>query len=129
VFGHYIQESVSQTYGTTQWSGDNSPSAANTFGNPSYSSVIHTTYVINPTLLNEASFNYNGNRIAMSNINLFSAPSSFQFGRLFQGPNVNNRIPSINLSQTTGSNYTVNWMPWNNKADDYQLRDDVSWTK
>ena len=33
------------------------------------------------------------------------------------------------MSQTTGSNYTVNWMPWNNKADDYQLRDDVSWTK
>jgi len=129
VFGHFIDEQVSQTYGTTQWSGDNSPSAANTFGNPSYSSVIHTTYVINPTLLNEASFNYNGNRIAMSNINLFSAPSSFQFGRLFQGPNVNNRIPSINLSQTTGSNYTVNWMPWNNKADDYQLRDDLSWTK
>jgi len=129
VFGHFIDEQVSQTYGTTQWSGDNSPSAANTFGNPSYSSVIHTTYVINPTLLNEASFNYNGNRIAMSNINLFTAPSSFTFGRLFQGPNVNNRIPSINLSQTTGSNYTVNWMPWNNKADDYQLRDDVSWTK
>ncbi|MFZ0958596.1 MAG: hypothetical protein WAN60_19805, partial [Candidatus Sulfotelmatobacter sp.] len=24
--------------------------------------------------------------------------------------------------------YTVNWMPWNNKADDYQLRDDLSWT-
>ena len=66
VFGHFIDEAVSQTYGTTQWSGDNSPSAANTFNNPSYSSVIHTTYVINPTLLNEASFNYNGNRIAMT---------------------------------------------------------------
>ncbi len=129
VFGHFIDEAVSQTYGTTQWSGDNSPSAANTFNNPSYSSVIHTTYVINPTLLNEAAFNYNGNRIAMSNINLFTAPSDFTFGRLFQGPNVNNRIPSINLSGVTGSNYTVNWMPWNNKADDYQLRDDVSWTK
>jgi len=129
VFGHFIDEQVSQTYGTTQWSGDNSPSAANTFGNPSYSSVIHTTYVISPTLLNEASFNYNGNRIAMSNINLFKAPSDFTFNRLFQGPNVNSRIPSINLAGVTGTNYTLNWMPWNNKADDYQLRDDVSWTK
>ena len=25
--------------------------------------------------------------------------------------------------------YTSNWTPWNNKADDYQFRDDVSWTK
>ena len=66
VFGHWISEQVAQTYGTTQWSGDTSPAAANTFGNPSYSAVIHTTYVISPTLLNEASFNYNGNRIAMS---------------------------------------------------------------
>ncbi|MGA9979640.1 MAG: TonB-dependent receptor, partial [Candidatus Sulfotelmatobacter sp.] len=129
VFGHWISEQVAQTYGTTQWSGDTSPAAANTFGNPSYSAVIHTTYVISPTLLNEASFNYNGNRIAMSNINLFSAPSSFTFNRLFSGPNVNNRIPSINLNGITGADYTVNWMPWNNAANDYQLRDDVSWTK
>ncbi|MFZ1156813.1 MAG: TonB-dependent receptor [Candidatus Sulfotelmatobacter sp.] len=128
VFGHWISEQVAQTYGTTQWSGDSSPAAANTFGNPSYSAVIHTTYVISPTLLNEASFNYNGNRIAMENINLFSAPSSFTFNRLFSGPNVNNRIPSIDLNGVTGSDYTVNWMPWNNKADDYQLRDDLSWT-
>jgi hypothetical protein len=128
VFGHWISEQVAQTYGTTQWSGDNSPSAANTFGNPSYSAVIHTTYVISPTLLNEASFNYNGNRIAMSNINLFTAPSSFTFNRLFSGPNVNNRIPSINLNGVTGADYTVNWMPWNNAANDYQLRDDLSWT-
>jgi hypothetical protein len=62
--------------------------------------VIHTTYVISPTLLNEASFNYNGNRIAMQNINLFTAPAGFTFNRLFSGPNVDNRIPSINLNQT-----------------------------
>jgi len=36
---------------------------ANTFGNPSYSGVIHTVYTISPTILNEVSFNYNGNRI------------------------------------------------------------------
>ena len=63
VFGHWVSEQVSQTYGTTQWSGDNVPTVSNIFGNPSYSAVIHTTYVISPTLLNEASFNYNGNRI------------------------------------------------------------------
>ena len=77
VFGHWISEQISQTYGTTQWSGDNVPTVADTFGNPSYSAVIHTTYVISPTLLNEASFNYNGNRIHIIPHGLVTAPSGF----------------------------------------------------
>lgn len=129
VFGHWISEQVSQTYGTTQWSGDNSPSIGDVFGNPSYSVVVHTTYTIRPNLLNEASFNYNGNRIHIIPDGLISAPNGFMFNRLFTGPNVESRIPSINLSGVTNSQYTANWTPWNNKADDYQLRDDLSWTK
>ena len=130
VFGHWVSEQISQTYGTTQWSGDNVPTVSDVFGNPSYSAVVHTTYVISPTLLNEASFNYNGNRINIIPQGLFDANAAgFTFNRLFSGPNVGNRIPSINLNGGTGTNYTSNWTPWLNKADDYQLRDDISWTK
>jgi len=129
IFGHWISEQISQTYGTTQWSGDNVPTIANTFGNPSYSAVIHATHTISPTLLNEVAFNYNGNRINIIPNNLVSAPNSFTFNRLFTGPNADNRIPSINLAGVTGSQYTANWTPWVNKADDYQVRDDLSWTR
>jgi hypothetical protein len=129
VFGHWVSESVSQTYGTTQWSGDNVPTVSDVFGNPSYSAVIHTTYAVSPTLLNEAAFNYNGNRIHIIPQGVFAAPSGFTFNRLFTGPNASNRIPSINLNGSTGTDYTSNWTPWNNTANDYQLRDDVSWTK
>ncbi|HEX4786166.1 MAG TPA: carboxypeptidase-like regulatory domain-containing protein [Candidatus Sulfotelmatobacter sp.] len=129
VFGHWISEQISQTYGTTQWSGDNVPTIADTFGNPSYSAVVHATYVISPTLLNETAFNYNGNRINIIPTGLISAPSGFTFNRLFTGPNADTRIPSIQLSGVTGSQYTANWTPWVNKADDYQFRDDVSWTR
>jgi len=129
VFGHWISEQINQGYGTSQWSGDNTPSVGDNFGNPSYSAIVHATYVVSPTLLNETSFNYNGNRINIVPSGLVSAPQGFQFNRLFTGPNVDNRIPSINLAGSTGSNYTVNWMPWVNKADDYQIRDDVSWAK
>ena len=87
VFGHWVSEQVSQTYGTTQWSGDNVPTISDVFGNPSYSAVIHTTYVISPTLLNEAAFNYNGNRIHIIPQGVFTAPSGFTFNRLFTGPN------------------------------------------
>jgi Carboxypeptidase regulatory-like domain len=129
IFGHFVAEQVSQNYGTTMWSSDNVPSIGNTFGNPSYAGVVHTAYVISPNLVNEASFNYDGNRIAILPLGLVSAPSDFTFNRFFSGPNALDRIPTIQLGGSTGSYYTANWTPWNNKADDYQLRDDVSWTK
>jgi hypothetical protein len=129
VFGHFIAEQITQTFGTTMWSGDNVPTIGNTFGNPSYSGVVHTTYVISPTLLNEVAFNYNGNRINIIPQGLVGAPSGFNFNRIFTGPNEFSRIPTINLSSNTGAQYSANWTPWRNKADDYQIRDDFSWTK
>ncbi len=129
VFGHWVSEQTSQSYGTTQWSGDNVPTVSDVFGNPSYSAVVHATYVISPTLLNEVAFNYNGNRIHIIPQGVIGAPSGFAFNRLFTGPNADDRIPAINLSGSTGADYTSNWTPWNNKADDYQLRDDISWTR
>src|SRR5580658_5725768 len=43
IFGHWISEQISQDFGESQWSGDNVPTVADTFGNPSYSAVIHST--------------------------------------------------------------------------------------
>lgn len=131
IFGHFIADSVAQTYGTTQWSSDNVPTVFDTFNNPGYHAVVHATYIIHPNLLNEIGFNYNGNRINIVPGGIFTAPSSFTFNRLFAGvsANTDNRIPSISLSGATGTNYTSNWTPWKNTADDYQVRDDVSWTK
>ena len=70
--------------------------------------MVHTTYVISPTLLNEAAFNYNGNRINIIPSGVVTAPSDFTFNRVFTGPNALTRIPSIQLSGNTGTNYTSN---------------------
>jgi hypothetical protein len=129
VFGHFVDEQISQTFGTAMWSGDNVPTASNTFGNPSYSGVIHTTYVISPTLLNEVAFNYNGNRINIVPQGHIAKPSGFTSPRLFSGPDSLNRIPEVHLAGVTGTDYTTASWPWHNKADDYQIRDDISWTK
>ncbi len=96
-------------------------------GNPSYSAVVHTTHIISPTLLNESSFNYNGNRINITPTGVFAAPSTYGFNRLFPGENQLNRFPQIQLNGL--ATYSSNWTPWVNKADDYQFRDDVSLTK
>ena len=130
VFGHWVQEAILQTDIPTRWSGGaNLPTVGDTFGNPSRSGVIHTTYTISPTLLNEASFNYDGNRINMLPIGKYQLPTGFSQNRLF--PSKTNVIPVINLNAggKTGSRIDANWNPWINSADDYQLRDDLSWTK
>jgi hypothetical protein len=136
VFGHFIAEQVSQGYGISQWSGANVPTVGDTFGNPSYSGVIHTTYTISPTLVNEAAFNYNGNRIniipfAGSGLASLALPTGYvgTNSRLFSGPNNLSRIPNIDLNGGTGTHFEISSWPWKNKADDYQIRDDVSWTR
>src|SRR5438876_9653107 len=136
VFGHYIAEQVTQSFATSQWSGDNVPTVGDTFGNPSRSGVIHTTYAISPTLLNEAAFNYNGNVInivpyAATGLTSLALPSGYVSAnsRLFTGPNNLTRIPNIDLSGGTGAQFEISSWPWHNKADDYQIRDDISLTK
>jgi hypothetical protein len=133
VFGHFIAEQVSQGYSISQWSGANIPTVGDTFGNPSYSAVVHATYSINPNLLNETAFNYNGNRIniipfAGAGLKSLALPAGFTSNRLFTGPNNLDRIPNIDLKGKTGTQFEISSWPWVNKADDYQIRDDISWT-
>lgn len=128
IFGHWVSEAISQTYGTAQWSGDNVPTVGDVFGNPSYSGVIHATYSISPALLNETAFNYNGNRINITPVGTFQRPSSVNIPELFSGNNLS-RMPGIQLGGATGTTYDAASWPWRNKADDYQIRDDISWTR
>jgi hypothetical protein len=136
VFGHYIAEQVTQGFAISQWSGANVPTVGDTFGNPSYSAVIHTTYTISPTLINEVAFNYNGNRIniiplAGAGLKSLALPSGYVStnSRLFTGPNNMSRIPNIHLNGSTGTKFEISSWPWRNKADDYQIRDDLSLTR
>lgn len=128
IFGHWVDESISQTYSPSQWNSDNLPTSRDVFGNPSYSGVVHATYSISPTLLNETAFNYNGNRISIVPQGTITRPSGFSVPELFPGNN-DNRIPSIILGGGESAQFDIGSWPWHNKADDYQVRDDLSWTK
>jgi Carboxypeptidase regulatory-like domain len=128
IFGHWVDEQVSQTYGTSIWSGDNVPTVGDNFTNPAYHGVIHAVNSISPTVLNEVAFNYNGNRIGITPTGIYKRTQDINIPELFPG-NTLNRIPGVQLSGSTGAQYDVNSWPWNNKADDYQIRDDISWTK
>ena len=74
------------------------PTVCNTFGNPSYSDVVHATHTISPTLLNEVAFNYNGNRIHILPAGVFKAPGGFHLQ------------PHLQRAQTwTTASLTFNW--------------------
>jgi hypothetical protein len=133
VFGHWVSEQTTQGYATVMWSGDNVPTIGNTFGNPAYSAVIHSTYAINPNLVNETAFNYDSNQIHILPFAAYgatlAAPADYTYDRVFTGPIPGSVMPSIALQKQTGSNYSPNWSPWNNVAKDYSITDDVSWVK
>ena len=139
VFGHFIAEQISQGYNTAQWSGDNMPTVGDTFNNPAYSAVVHATYTISPSLVNEVAFNYNGNRINITpykatgltslSVPSCSLPCDFTNTRLFTGPNALQRLPNIDFGNPSGAKFEISSWPWVNKANDYQVRDDVSWAK
>lgn len=130
IFGSWISEQILQTDVPTRWSGANLPTDSDTFGNPSYQAVVHLTDTISPTLLNEVAFNYDGNRINITPNGVWDlSKTGFVPHRYFSGTVNANVLPIVNLGGKTGANFNNNWGAWDNKADDYQIRDDVSWTK
>ena len=131
VFGHWISEQILQTDIPTRWSGGaNLPTVGDTFGNPSYSAVIHATHIISPRLLNEIAFNYGGNRINMLPLGKYTlSDTGFQQHKLFGFQSNVTPIINLNAGGKTGSRYDPNWNPWVNSANSYQIRDDLSWTK
>ena len=78
--------------------------------------------------MNEIAYNQNGNTLNIVPNGIYARPSSVNIPELFPGNNLN-RIPGIQLGGSTGTFYDVNSWPWHNKADDYQIRDDVSIVK
>jgi Carboxypeptidase regulatory-like domain len=128
IYGHWISDQAMQTDIPARWSGANVPTSSDTFGNPSYSAVIHAVNTIRPNLLNEIAFNYDGNRINMLPSALWNiSGTKYQQNKLFSFKT--DVLPIVNLGGKTGAQFNNNWNPWINTADDYQIRDDVSWTR
>jgi len=128
IFGHWVSEQLSQTYGTTLWAGSNLPTVGDVFGNPSWSGVLHATYTISPTLVNEAAFNYAGNNIAVTPTGIYQRTTAVNPPQLFPSDALN-RLPGISIGGLgLNDDYDASSFPWINNYRSYQPRDDISWT-
>ena len=130
IFGHFASEQLAQGEGTPLWSGDSYPSIHSTFNNPTKSAVVHATYSISPSVVNEVAFSYNGNTINNTLGGIYQRTSAFDPATLF-GANVESRLPAISFSGggINSSFSTGNASPWSNAFNDYQFREDLSWNK
>jgi hypothetical protein len=128
LMAHYIHDNTDQQLATSLWSSDTYPTLGTDFKNPSWGAVVHATWTISPTLVNEAAFNFNGNWIALTPIGIYQKPAGWSATSLFNN-NALDRMPTIQLGGSYGVNYDPASWPWKNAAWDKQVRDDVSWTK
>jgi hypothetical protein len=129
LMGHWVHDQMSQTIYPDMWSNNSYVTTGDVFANPSWGSVIRLTQALSPTVLNETSLNVNGNTIDITPAGIYQQPSGWGAVGIFSGNNTLNRLPSIDFSGAPNTNWTINYWPWHNSYLNYQIRDDLSWTR
>ena len=110
------------------WAGGTYATAGSVMAVPSWAGVVHATYTISPTLMNEAAFNYNGNDLDISDFGLWKKPSGYTVPNLFPSDNTASKLPGITITAPNYVSYNPGWWPWVNTWRSSQGKDDVSWT-
>ena len=129
--GHYIHDAVSQQNIPSLWSDSSYPTAGRAFSNPAWSAVIQLTQTLSPNLLNVTSFVYNGSVINLTPTGIYTQPSGWGATSLFPQQQPSRQASGDRPWRPHGTNYSTKAdHPWQRDAQqDYQERDDVSWTK
>lgn len=127
LMGSLIYDNGIQSQAPPLWAGGTYPTAGSVMSVPSWAGVVHATYTISPTLLNEAAFNFNGNDIDINDVGLWQKPSGYTVKNFFNA-NTANKLPGISIGSPYNISYTPGWWPWTNTWRSEQIRDDISWT-
>jgi hypothetical protein len=128
ILGHYMHDSVVQGYGAPElgWLWYSYPTVTSTLSNPSNSAAIKLSGSISPNLLVEASMNYDGNIINITDQNA-NLVSGFSPNRFFK--TANPYMPGITgFGSPVGTAEDTGSAPWHNAAEDYEPRVDLSYT-
>jgi hypothetical protein len=128
LLGHYLHDSVSQAYASPMlgWSGASYPTITSTLSNPSYGAVIKLTGTLKPNLLVEATFNYDGNIINITNSANSFTPSGWTVNRFFN--NTSKNLPNMHWGAPYNTQENPGSAPWHNAAQDYSPIGSVSYT-
>ena len=129
VFVRYIHDAWTETDPVVQWSGDAFPTVHSEFNIPSRNLIIKLSTIINPTLLNEISYNYASNypsraTPAMTILGATQKPAGYNVPQVFN-ENVYNFVPDMSFTGGWGGISTL-WGPWWAHHNISQLADDLT---
>jgi Carboxypeptidase regulatory-like domain len=132
ILGHYMHDSVTQGYASPMlgWLWASYNTITSTLSNPSNSAAIKLSGTINPNLLVEASINYDGNTINITNSANGQLPSGWSVAPV-SAPFVvtKNALPGMGYFGPYGTAEDTGSAPWHNAAQDYEPRGDISYTQ
>ncbi len=142
ILGHYMHDSVTQASGQPElgWDWASYNTVTSTLSNPSNSAALKLSGTINPNLLVEASMNYDGNIInitnsansllSSSNFSGWGVSTFFDLNKVQEGKSVGQKsIPSMNgFGNPYGTAEQMGNAPWHNAAEDYEPKIDLSYT-
>jgi hypothetical protein len=131
ILGHYMHDSVSQGYGVPflGWLWASFNTVTSTLSNPSNSAAIKLSGTITPNLLLEASINYDGNVIDITNSKNADLPAGWSLNSFFKTGNP--YVPGVD-GGWGGPYYVAEGMGsanWHNAAQDYEPKVDISYTE
>jgi hypothetical protein len=139
ILGHYMHDSVTQASGQPElgWDWASYNTVTSTLSNPSNSAALKLSGTINPNLLVEASMNYDGNIINITNSANSFTPSGwgvntfFDLTKVQEGKSIGQKsLPSMNgFGNPYGTAEQMGNAPWHNAAEDYEPKVDVSYTQ
>jgi len=129
ILGHYMEDKVTQGYASPElgWLWASYNTVTSTLANPSDSAAIKLSGTINPNLLVEASFNYDGNVINILDSQLANKPSGWSQATFFNTGNP--YLPGVQgFGNPYGTAEDIGSAPWHNAARDYEPKVDISYT-
>ncbi len=134
LLGHFIHDAQATgvPYADLQWNYESYNTISSVESNPSYSAAVKLSGEISPNLLLEASFNYDGNIISITNSS--AALSSNSPGWITANYFTNsgsNQYPGLSglSGKGIGIGEETGYGDWHNAAQDYSPKVDLSYTR
>ena len=135
LMGHFLHDAMEKTFFPPLWGDSAYPTVGTSMQNPSYTAVIRLTQTYSPSLLNETSVLYGGNKITLTPLpgqgGSFTLPSGWTATSFFPATdNAGHDMPEIDLQGTPlNVNWSESYYPWKNGYEGFEYRDDLSWNK